>query len=90
MENMTIDKNLLMTPCRSKAKTKEMIYTDHYAILLSFKNIPLKDFSMSKNGIRMTIWNTNKRTVGKGTRRKLKITECLKILIMRMKIQIPL
>ena len=56
--NMTIDNNLTMTPCRPRKKDK-VVYPDHYAILVSFENIPKKEKKV-RNGIRNVIWNTKK------------------------------
>ena len=56
--NMTIDNSLDMTPCRPRKKGN-VIYPDHYAILVTFKNIPKKENKV-RNGIRNVIWNTKK------------------------------
>ena len=55
---MVIDSELENTPHRIKSKT-EIVYTDHYAILVSFKDIPLKGKKVT-NGVREVIWNTKK------------------------------
>ena len=47
-----------MTPCRPISRTKVM-YPDHYASLLIFKNLPLKS-KQKVGGPKLTIWNTNK------------------------------
>ena len=57
-DRMVIDTNLVMTPYRTK--NKQLVYSDHYAILVKFKGIPKKP-KVTRNGIRETIWNTNKK-----------------------------
>ena len=57
-DSMVIDSNLENTPCRVKSKSK-IVYTGHYSMLVSFKNIPLKGEKV-KNGIREVIWNTKR------------------------------
>ena len=61
VESLKIDSNLEWTPCRpiSKAKVR---YSDHYALLITFKDIPLKN-EKRKVGRRKdpTIWNTKKK-----------------------------
>ena len=49
---MKIDKDLKFTPFSSKAKPKDLIFPDHYAILLSFENIPTNKKQTVQNGIR--------------------------------------
>ena len=39
--SIEVDSNLKMTPFRAKSGGK-LVYTDHYAILVKFKEIPLK------------------------------------------------
>ena len=41
VEVMIIDKNLNLTPARVITRNK-VIYSDHYAIIMKFKDIPLK------------------------------------------------
>ena len=53
-----IDKEKLFTPFRPISKTK-LTYTDHYSLLLSFKNIPLKP-TQAVGCVKVTRWNTNK------------------------------
>ena len=60
LDKMVIDKDLKFTPYRSKAKDKKLIYTDHYAIVLNFKDIPVSSTKKVQNGTRRVIWNTNK------------------------------
>ena len=56
--SLVIDKNRLFTPCRPISKGK-LTYTDHYSLILKFKNIPMRNNQVScdKKNIR---WNTNK------------------------------
>ena len=58
VEKLVIDENFTMTPCRPISRTKVM-YPDHYASLLIFKNLPLKS-KQKVGGPKFTIWNTNK------------------------------
>ena len=58
VENLTIDKEKLFTPFRPISKTK-LTYTDHYSLLLLFKNIPLKP-TQAVGCVKVTRWNTNK------------------------------
>ena len=58
---MKIDKNLAFTPFRSKSKCKELIFSDHYAVLLTFKDIQVSNKVNVRNGVRQTVWNTNKK-----------------------------
>ena len=58
VESMKIDSKLLFTPYRVKSKAK-LVYSDHYAILLNFKDIPIADQKV-RNGVRHTIWNIRK------------------------------
>ena len=58
VEVMKIDKNLTITPARVISKSK-VIYSDHYAIILKFKDLPLKS-EQSIPGQKYTRWNTNK------------------------------
>ena len=56
--SLVIDKFRALTPCRPINKNK-LTYTDHYSLILRFKNIPLKISQVS--GDRKSIrWNTNK------------------------------
>ena len=64
IKEMKIDKDLQYTPFRSKAKSKDLVYPDHYAILISFENIPMNKKQRVQNGIRRKYWNTNKKDVG--------------------------
>ena len=61
LEEMRIDKNLNFTPFRSKPKSKDLIYSDHYALLLCFKNIQVDNKVNVRNGVRHICWNTNKK-----------------------------
>lgn len=57
IEEMTIDKNLEWTPKRV-VKGNQIKHPDHYAIVVLFKDIPLKENSHT---IRKTVrWNTNR------------------------------
>ena len=47
-----------MTPCGPISRTK-VVYPDHYASLLTFKNLPLKS-KQKTGGPKFTMWNTNK------------------------------
>ena len=61
LKEMKIDKNLAFTPFRSKSKCKELIFSDHYAVLLTFKDIQVSNKVNVRNGVRQTVWNTNKK-----------------------------
>ena len=62
VEELKIDKDLLFTPFRVKAKSKELVYSDHYALLLSLRNVPRGNSkNQVKNGVRTIVWNTNKK-----------------------------
>ena len=61
MKEMIIDKNLSWTPFRSKPKSKDLVYSDHYAIILSFNGIQVSNKVNVRNGVRETHWNTNKK-----------------------------
>ena len=56
--SLVIDKSRALTPCRPISKDK-LTYTDHYSLILKFKDIPMKknQVSSDKKTIR---WNTNK------------------------------
>ena len=58
MVKLVVDKNLKFTPCRPLSKSK-VVYPDHYSLILSFKDIPLKA-NQIKITPKFTIWNTNK------------------------------
>ena len=47
-----------MTPFRAKAKGR-IVYSDHYSLLVEFKDIPKKEKKV-RNGVRHITWNTNK------------------------------
>ena len=66
VEKLVIDTNFTMTPCRPISRTK-VVYPDHYASLLTFKNLPLKS-KQKTGGPKFTMWNTNKE--GDGTTTK--------------------
>ena len=55
---MEIDKRLLFTPGRPVSK-KKMTFSDHFSLLLVFKNLPLQP-NLAKGGFKHTMWNTNK------------------------------
>ena len=55
---LVVDNNLKLTPCRPLSKSK-VVYPDHYSLILSFKDIPLKA-NQIKITPKFTIWNTNK------------------------------
>ena len=57
LDKVTIDKNLDFTPSRPVSKGK-LSYTDHYAILIEFKNLPIRSSIESKK--KLKIWNLNK------------------------------
>ena len=58
IEKLVIDKEKLFTPLRP-INSQKVVYTDHYSLLLVFKNIPL--LMKKVIGGRKTIrWNTNK------------------------------
>ena len=50
--------NLHLTPARVINRSK-VIFSDHYAIILKFKDIPLKS-QQHFTGQKYTTWNTNK------------------------------
>ena len=56
--SLEIDKNLLWTPCRAIGKSS-LRYSDHYALICKFKNIPRKTQVNAKR-IKPTIWNLKK------------------------------
>ena len=58
VDKLIIDNKFTMTPCRPISK-KKVVYPDHYASLLTFKDIPLKS-EQKVGGPKYTIWNTNK------------------------------
>lgn len=55
---LTIDKEKRFTPFRTISK-KKVIFTDHYSLLLFFKNIPLRPRNIGA-GNKVTRWNTIK------------------------------
>ena len=59
--SLKVDKNRDFTPYRPINKTK-LTYSDHYALLLSFAGLPLRDkHELGKGGKRKTVrWNTNR------------------------------
>ena len=59
IDKLMIDKKLKMTPSRPINKTK-MIYPDHYSLVLTFKNLPLKTGQVN-TGPKFNLWNTNKQ-----------------------------
>ena len=56
---LKIDKEKIMTPHRSVGKNKKLVYTDHFTLLLMFKNIPINPKRKSIVE-KQTVWNTNK------------------------------
>ena len=58
VDKLTIDKKLARTPGRAISKAK-IVYPDHYALILKFKDIPLRQ-KQNLVGPRFTTWNTNK------------------------------
>ena len=61
LKEMKIDKYLKHTPFRYKSKNNELVYTNHYAILLTFKDIQVSKLNKVRNGIRQVMWNTNRK-----------------------------
>ena len=58
VEKLIIDKRLALTPGRAISKSK-LVYSDHYALILKFKDIPLRQ-EQNLAGPRYITWNTNK------------------------------
>ena len=58
VDTLEIDKNREFTPYRSVGN--KVVYTDHYSIILKFKNIPLHGNKVS-GGKKVIRWNTNKK-----------------------------
>ena len=58
VDKLIIDKKLALTPGRAISKSK-IVYTDHYALILKFKDIPIKQ-KQNLGEPRHTTWNTNK------------------------------
>ena len=58
VEVMKIDKSLSLTPARVISKSK-VVYSDHYAIILKFNDLPLKS-QLNLPVYKYTRWNTNK------------------------------
>ena len=58
MDKLEVDENLNWTPCHPVQKSK-LRYSDHYAMFLTFKNIPMKSEKIVKKE-EPIIWNTNK------------------------------
>ena len=57
LHKVTIDKHLNFTPSRPVGNSK-LRYTDHYAILVQFKNLPMR--SENEKEKKVKIWNLNK------------------------------
>ena len=59
VEELRIDEKREFTPHRAIQKNGKLIFTDHFSLLLKFKNIPMKDRSvkLQRNSV---AWNTNK------------------------------
>ena len=57
VDSLIIDKDRNFTPYRSVNK-KSVKYTDHYSVLISFKDIPLTNTVVSSKSI--VRWNTNR------------------------------
>ena len=70
VEELLIDKERKFTPHRPIRKDGKLVFTDHYGLLLKFKNIPLQNKSI-KEIKNPAMWNTNK--VG-GWKRYLELT----------------
>ena len=62
VEELVIDENRRFTPHR--AIRNKLVFTDHYSLILKFKDIPQKVKSY-KNKNRTVIWNTSKEGVWK-------------------------
>ena len=59
VEKIVIDKDLKITPYRAISKTR-LCYTDHYALIVIFKNLPRKT-EINRKQYNPVIWNTNKK-----------------------------
>ena len=59
VDSLVIDKHRTFTPYRPVSKSK-VNFTDHYSLLLSFKNLPMASGSRYNKGVRKVIWNTNR------------------------------
>ena len=59
IDNLKIDKDRDITPHRAIGKKQNLVYTDHFALVLSFKNLPTKPHQRTKKE-KQTQWNTNK------------------------------
>ena len=59
IEELLIDDQRNFTPHRAISKNKSLVYTDHYSMLLKFKNIPMRKKSFKKVD-NPVIWNTHK------------------------------
>ena len=57
VERVEVDKDLKWTPCRPAKRSVK--FSDHYALLVVFKNIPKKDNKASLPKA-PPIWNTNR------------------------------
>ena len=58
VETLEIDKELKWTPCKP-IKKSQLVYSDHYALLLTLKNLPMKKELKVKRK-KPVIWNTKK------------------------------
>ena len=74
VEKVTIDKHLNFTPGRSLGKGN-FCYSDHYALLIEIKNIPLASSQVSKK--KRKIWNLNKEEGWKDFRILTEVNENL-------------
>ena len=58
IERVEIDKERKFTPCHA-LKRKKVTYPDHYAIIMTMKNIPRKKVTEIKPQ-KVKMWNKNK------------------------------
>ena len=66
VEKVEIDKDLKWTPCRPSKKSVK--YSDHYAVLVTFRNIPRKKKKRRIREKAPKIWNIIKMEDGKNMR----------------------
>ena len=59
IDSLKIDNERLMTPHRSVGRNKRLVYTDHYSLLLTFKDLPTQRKKIPQPE-KHVIWNTNK------------------------------
>ena len=59
VEKLEIDQQRKVTPHRAISKNRNLVYTDHFSLILTFKKLPLrrKSSEVVKSSV---LWNTNK------------------------------